>query len=309
MTRNRAGCLNFRYAAVITDMRYIVCCISGRIARTDALGIFEREDMSLKNIIDEIRIELGREKHFLAFLSARKKMLPPGSLLTNNYRKDTYYYQQIYDKGKRDCFYLDTEIDEHAQVILELMEKKTLIHAMPIVRRNIDVMERFLKSARTYHPADYEYGELLGPDYYLEGDVCIREWKKKKESMNPYRREDLVQETKKGVKVRSKSEGMISDMLYDREILYKYETALKLGGKIVYPDFEILHPRTGELIWWEHLGKADSGPYVQKNLERLEAYGRSGIIQGKNLIVTSETLDRPLTRTTASRKLREYGLI
>ena len=48
---------------------------------------------------------------------------------------------------------------------------------------------------------------------------------------------------------------------------------------------------------------------TEKNLERLEAYGRSGIIQGKNLIVTSETLDRPLTRTTASRKLREYGLI
>ena len=265
--------------------------------------------MNIRDIIDFFQFEIKRERKLVKFMEQRVEMISDGFLGERQQGYNHYYYLYTKTNGTKQGMVLDPSIDEHREVIKELMEKKTLIHGLPLLRKNIRTMERGLTDLKQYHPFMFKYGEILGSDYYLEGDVCIREWKKKKEIMNPYRREDLVQETKKGVKVRSKSEGMISDMLYDKGILYKYETALKLGGKTVYPDFEILHPRTGELIWWEHLGKADSGPYVQKNLERLEAYGRSGIIQGKNLIVTSETLDRPLTRTTASRKLREYGLI
>ena len=47
--------------------------------------------------------------------------------------------------------------------------------------------------------------------------------------------------TEKGERVRSKSEKIIADYFYRKNILYKYEKPLYLNGYgIVYPDFTLL---------------------------------------------------------------------
>ena len=265
--------------------------------------------MSIRTILADIKEELQREKQLFDFLELRREMVPPGSLVVNKYRNDEYYYQQIFDNGKRNCIFLDLLADEHREIIMELMEKKTIVHGLPILKNNIKAMERCLRELRPYHPTMFKYGDLLSSDYYLEGDVCVKEWKKKAECRNPYHRRDLVHDTKRGVKVRSKSEVLISDTLYDNGLLYKNEAALTIGGRTVYPDFEILHPKTHELVWWEHLGRADDASYMQGSLEKLEEYGDAGINLGKNLIVTFETKEAPLTRGEVLSKMRKCGLI
>ena len=265
--------------------------------------------MHINDVLEYFRLEITREKKLARIMDYRFGYLPDGSLVEYQHRDSHYYYCYVYVDGKRRGLLLDSLNDEHREIIMELMEKKTIVHGLPILKKNIKAMERCLGELKPYHPTLFKYGELLSSDYYLEGDVCVKEWKKKAECQNPYRRQDMIHDTKRGVKVRSKSEVLISDTLYDNGLLYKNEAALTIGGRTVYPDFEILHPKTHELIWWEHLGRADDGSYMQGSLEKLEEYGDAGINLGKNLIVTFETKEAPLTRGEVLSKMKKYGLI
>ena len=63
--------------------------------------------------------------------------------------------------------------------------------------------------------------------------------------------------TEKGERVRSKSEKILADYFYRRNILYKYEKPLYLKGYgVVYPDFTFLSRKTGKEIYWEHEGRS-----------------------------------------------------
>lgn len=52
--------------------------------------------------------------------------------------------------------------------------------------------------------------------------------------------------------VRLKSEKIIADKLSLKGIPYKYEQALVLKEKIVFPDFTVLNKRSREIYYWEH---------------------------------------------------------
>ena len=107
--------------------------------------------------------------------------------------------------------------------------------------------------------------------------------------------EQLIHKTITGEKVRSKSEAFIYTSLTTNRIPFRYEGALHLGKKTYYPDFTIRHPRTGEVIYWEHFGKMDSREYARKTFAKLEQYQYFGIIPSVNLIITFETKEHPLS--------------
>ena len=59
--------------------------------------------------------------------------------------------------------------------------------------------------------------------------------------------------TEKGERVRSKSEKILADYFYRKNILYKYEKPLHLKGYgTVYPDFTFLSRKTYREIYWEN---------------------------------------------------------
>lgn len=269
----------------------------------------EDQSMSISDIIDAMKAELKEEKKMIAFMERRELLIPPGSLEIRELSSGTYYVQRFPMDGSKKGIYLDPLNDEHRDVIKELMEKKTIVHGRPILEKNVKSMERCLKGLRQYHPTDHRFGELLGSEYYLEDDLCIKEWRKKPECMNPYKPELRIHETKKGILVRSKSEALIADMLFDLGIEFKYEPELWINGEVYYPDFEILHPTSLTLIWWEHLGRLHDPKYVYKNIGKVESYARGGIQQGRNLIITKETAELPLTRGMVEEQMNYYGLV
>ena len=106
--------------------------------------------------------------------------------------------------------------------------------------------------------------------------------------------------TNRGDVVRSKSECLIANFLYQRKIAYRYEAAIGLedvdgfGNKFsrkIYPDFMILHPKTREIIIWEHFGMMDNSDYSRSALLKINNYINNGYIPGINLICTFESLD------------------
>ena len=105
---------------------------------------------------------------------------------------------------------------------------------------------------------------------------------------------DGMYETKKGEKVRSKSEKILADLLSDHEIPYVYEPVLELrNGSLVYPDFAIYHKRKDQTLYWEHLGLAGEESYAVKNLEKIIQYEESGYYPGINLILSMEMPEHP----------------
>ncbi len=80
-----------------------------------------------------------------------------------------------------------------------------------------------------------------------------------------------VYSTSKGDRVRSKSEVIIANLLYEHNINYKYEEKLICGDKEIYPDFTI-YLDNGEKVFWEHLGWIGIENYDKRWIEKLELY-------------------------------------
>ena len=113
--------------------------------------------------------------------------------------------------------------------------------------------------------------------------------------------------SKCGVRVRSKSELMIADELEQRGIPYRYEFPLflKKAGN-VRPDFLCLNVRTRSEFIWEHFGMMDNSAYANKNTAKIQNYGQNGYIPGKNMILTFESSQFPLSSVMIRKMIEEY---
>lgn len=265
--------------------------------------------MRINKILKDVSLEIESEKRLMIHMEKRKGRLPEGALSVCSRGDRKYYYQKIYADGEKTSILLDSKKPAHRKIIKELMEKKIIFHGVPILRKNIEALEKCQSTIRPYHPGNFKYGVFLGSEYYLEDDTCIKEWEAKPDQQNKYRPEELVHGTKRGIYVRSKSEALIADILYDLGIRVKYETILIAGRKTMYPDFEFIHPKTGKIIWWEHYGIIDDPGYAVKAFEKQDAYASIGIYPGENLIITWEAKGKPLTRDIVEEKLRQFDVI
>ena len=111
-------------------------------------------------------------------------------------------------------------------------------------------------------------------------------------------------DTLKGEKVKSYGEAVIANMLYREGIKYEYERLVQLEDHFVRPDFSILIPSKGEMIYWEHCGMLNDPEYRAKWEQKKAAYKRCNIIEGKNLIVTHGTEQHVLKRIIANLHLQ-----
>lgn len=113
------------------------------------------------------------------------------------------------------------------------------------------------------------------------------QWDEASYNKNPYRTEFLRYGTKKGINMRSKSERTIGNKLEEWNIPYRYEAAIKIDGKIFYPDFTILK-ESGEIVLWEHMGLMDNEEYSLKAIMKINFYRKAGFKLHRNLICTWE---------------------
>jgi hypothetical protein len=90
--------------------------------------------------------------------------------------------------------------------------------------------------------------------------------------------ERLIHQTRRKDAVRSKSEVIIADLLYSKNIEYTYERPLVAAdGSSRLPDFTIEDFDRGRTIYWEHLGML-SNPRYEEAWHRKEAwYADQGI--------------------------------
>jgi hypothetical protein len=107
----------------------------------------------------------------------------------------------------------------------------------------------------------------------------------------PPHAENLIHKTDKGHMVRSKSELVIANLLYDqgKGINYEYEQILdgtKVLGRL-HPDFSFADA-AGDRVIWEHLGMMHDDEYVRGWNWKLAWYKENGFELGKNLFTSEE---------------------
>lgn len=151
------------------------------------------------------------------------------------------------------------------------------------------------------------YGKLL-QTFWKPQDEELKGWMKASFQQNPYKPEHKIHHVYPGLSVRSKSEAMIATQLHINRIPFRYECALYLDKKPVYPDFTIRHPKTGETYFWEHLGLLDNPAYCRRAVDKIYAYAQAEIYLNRELILTVETKDQPFTIHEINRVIRDKFL-
>ncbi len=81
---------------------------------------------------------------------------------------------------------------------------------------------------------------------------------------------------------------------------------MALDDIILYPDFTIRHPKTGEYFYWEHFGLMDDPVYCKNTFSKLQLYTTNNIVPDINLITTYETRERPLSMEKIERIITEH---
>lgn len=113
----------------------------------------------------------------------------------------------------------------------------------------------------------------------------------------------------KGERVRSKSEVIIADMLYQMGIPYRYEYPLYLKGLgEIHPDFTVLNVRERKEIYWEHFGMMDEAEYSEGAVRKINSYMQNGYFEGDKTIYTYETRKSPLNQRLI-KKMIERSLL
>ena len=151
------------------------------------------------------------------------------------------------------------------------------------------------------------YQQLLAP-YFIPLSQELSAWMNSPYEQSTKYPELLIHKTISGHYVRSKSESMIATSLHINHIPFRYECALSLGSSIIYPDFTIRHPHTGQFYYWEHFGRMDDPSYYKNVYPKLMLYNSHGIVPSLQLITTFETMDNPLTFDTIEKIITDYFL-
>ncbi len=202
------------------------------------------------------------------------------------------YY--IIENGKR-CYIRKKNIKLAQAIAQRDYNKKTAL----FIKQNILALQFFIKH---YSPQKCEFyykklppaRKLLIKPFFIDNETYAQQWQSKKyESNRDFPKGNYS--TTKGEYVRSKSEVIIADILNSKNIPYHYEVPVKINSDLTFhPDFMCLNKRTRQVYYWEHCGKMDDPEYSGNLVKRLALYSQQNIIHGKNLILSMETLQRPL---------------
>ncbi|MCR4673681.1 MAG: hypothetical protein K5675_01625 [Lachnospiraceae bacterium] len=239
---------------------------------------------------------------------------PPGNMLKEKKYHHEYYTKQYKDKdGKCIREYISKK---DKKTLKQLGQKKYDQLFIKSIRKNLMLIDKFLEGYDLdFRERGYEkIGELkdIPLELYEDNRIAILEkWMTEEIQENSYNDELKIFETDKKEMVRSKSEVIIANALnqYSDKLLYKYERPLevKISGfkKIIYPDFTTLNIESGEISYLEHFGMMDNPEYAEQFVKKINLYEENGIVLGKDLFVTFESMEVPLNTKQVRRVIEQ----
>ncbi len=150
-----------------------------------------------------------------------------------------------------------------------LMTRELLYTAMTRSRKQLVILAEGKKGDTSFL---YEFTRPESSEVARRNTNLFRVVVSVKSDEPPYA-EHLIHKTEKGHMVRSKSELVIANKLFQLGVHYEYERPYELPelGRKVWPDFRFTDP-SGDTIIWEHLGMLHKDDYRLPCLQTARAY-------------------------------------
>ncbi|MBR0522322.1 MAG: hypothetical protein IJJ75_03940 [Firmicutes bacterium] len=257
---------------------------------------------SAEMLLSEIRSELNAVNNEL-------KRMPRGALMiSTNGKARITYFQVRWLSGKR----IMKAVGRDLQTMKKLARKAFLLE----YRRRLDQTEQELTGSLAAMPdlsfeavcrALPRHFELLPGEWLcgkheaaalkpvfdgsiapqplmLSYDGDAKEWAESPYRANTKAPENLVHRAAGGFMTRSKSEAAIAAIYLVLGIPFHFDEVFSTWKGQVSPDFTGIR-RDGAVIYHEHWGRSDES-YIRDNRYKLELYMSSGIIPGRNLLLT-----------------------
>lgn len=256
----------------------------------------------MHKFIELAKEEMPQLEYAIKKIDSFLNKAPEGCLKRQNKNGKTYYYHQFMQENKWKRRYIKKSDLSLAKM---LAQKHYYIAIKPILEKTINELKRLAKKCSTneleeiYDNLSVERKSLVTP-IQMSVQEKLTEWQSEICEKNTMYPENLRYETEQGDVVRSKSEVIIANILYqNREhILYKYERSLEIvengRKKTIYPDFTIINKYTGKITYWEHAGRMDDPYYANDFVKKINAYVRNDLLPGRDVVITYETQNIPL---------------
>ena len=172
------------------------------------------------------------------------------------------------------------------KVIKAMLFKKYAKHLVRTVENNLAA----LKHAERYRPLTENLKAYGGEtfhacrEYFFGKEAENEMFERLAERQNNYKPEHLNIKMELG-SFRSREEYIVAFVLNELGLRFKYEAPLQLGAYCRYPDFTVLHPHTGKLVYLEVAGLLSDPEYRKALLRRIEEYAGEGLLLGRDLFI------------------------
>ncbi|MBO4476752.1 MAG: hypothetical protein J5757_00330 [Lachnospiraceae bacterium] len=220
-------------------------------------------------------------------------LVPDGAGLRVISRGEGYQYFMRHRGSKPTGDYIAKKDREKAETLAQIEYDRKLIKS---IEQRIAGLKQL--SASSADPFEDAFGqmvlgkrELIRP-HRLSDEAYIREWKNKDYDRLEFGEKTPEYYTRQGLRVRSKSEVIIADILDEMSIPFLYEKPLQIGSGTIHPDFTLLNIKERRELYWEHFGMMDEMDYRNNAFLKIRKY--ESTFRRSSLIWTFETERFPL---------------
>jgi ATP-dependent DNA helicase RecQ len=197
------------------------------------LSVFE---LAKKTTVPEFTSLLSATKNGLLITTARKTALPESEIVRKVYQW-VAERKIVSQRSPAKCLVIEsfseTLPEDVLEKIMEDVEAKKE-HKFAMLDQFVKLLDEYTDSQHLHQ----EIGLYLGVDRFKLGRIY---------------------QTLSGHMVRSKSEVIIANILFERKIPFEYEAELVVDGDQFSPDFTIKWK--GQTYYWEHLGLLEQEQY------------------------------------------------
>ena len=253
------------------------------------------------------------QRELLRFQEMRQKYfeeldgLPEGHLEAGDINGNRYYTLSL--DGKR------AYLGRGQMPVVQGIQKRYLLEkSILILDKDIKLMKDYVKKYSSPYGDDLikRLPKAYKPESVLNS-VAINctdsdKWERSQYVRSGRNPEGLKHRTIKGDMVRSKSEVLIANMLFTKNIPYHYEEELPLSGKIIAPDFKIAVCSENRFKLLEHCGMMGNDQYCASFTWKLQMYIRNGYLPWKDVFFTFEDLDGNIDTKLIDEMIENYFL-
>lgn len=242
-------------------------------------------------------------KHEADYYNKMLQSSPDGMLMSSIQNGKRFFLHAVasgeYPSGQKK--YRRRVIDKDSNMIRQLAAKEYARIALQLIERNMRVLELAhnglkdftFKEIRTQMKKPYSYlpeEALAGIRHHGIDDKRLKEWAEAAYEQSAYKPEEKIHTTSRGLKVRSRAELLIAEMLYRYGIPFRYEQVIHAGKYEFAPDFTFLGA-DGLEFYWEYCGMMSVAHYVDRQIWKRGVYEGIGMYEWSNVIYTYDEKD------------------